>query len=235
MNFCRANAGGFVGTGCVGQDCSPGTSLLGTGRSSIGHSGSPVTRSNTNTKPDLVGLSDNIDHLSVVPHRQQLGSGRGIVIPQIVMHRLKMPEPFAGAQIEREQAIAEEIRSHAVRAVPVVGRRSQREVADGALLVDGDLTPGIDAADVFPGVGRPRLIAELPGTRHGVEGPEQLSGQHVVCPDVSGGRPIRFTGRRPENDHVPEHMPRRAGLDLRNGLRIASQSFPQIHAAVVSE
>jgi hypothetical protein len=46
-NDCRPNGAGFVGKGCVGQDCSPGTSLAGTGRSSIGQSGSPVTRLNT--------------------------------------------------------------------------------------------------------------------------------------------------------------------------------------------
>jgi hypothetical protein len=44
VNDCLANAGGFVGKGCVGQDSSPGTSDFGTGRSSIGHSGLPVSR-----------------------------------------------------------------------------------------------------------------------------------------------------------------------------------------------
>ena len=50
----RANGGSTVGNGCVGQACSPGTSLFGTARSSIGNTGSPVTRSNTNMKPCLV-------------------------------------------------------------------------------------------------------------------------------------------------------------------------------------
>src|SRR5271169_2459582 len=35
----RANGGGLVGTGCVGQDSSPGASLFGTGRSSMGQIG----------------------------------------------------------------------------------------------------------------------------------------------------------------------------------------------------
>jgi len=50
-NTCRAKAGGLVGNGCVGDDTSPGTSLLGTGRSSMGHSGLPLTRSNTYRNP----------------------------------------------------------------------------------------------------------------------------------------------------------------------------------------
>src|SRR5712691_1475160 len=43
----RSYAGGLVGNGCVGAYHSPGTSPLGTGRSSIGHTGSPVRRSST--------------------------------------------------------------------------------------------------------------------------------------------------------------------------------------------
>src|SRR5688572_14209785 len=54
VNDCLANAGGLVGTGCVGDDHSPGTSDCGTGRSSIGHSGSPVLRLNTKRNPCLV-------------------------------------------------------------------------------------------------------------------------------------------------------------------------------------
>ena len=41
-----SNAGGFVGNGCVGDGTSPTKSVsVGTGRSSIGNTGSPVTRS----------------------------------------------------------------------------------------------------------------------------------------------------------------------------------------------
>src|SRR5918994_5474221 len=47
LSFCGANGGGAVGNGCVGHSTSPGISLLGTRRSSIGQMGSPVTRSNT--------------------------------------------------------------------------------------------------------------------------------------------------------------------------------------------
>src|SRR5262249_29474424 len=42
---CSLNAGGFDGNGCVGHDCSPGTSLFGTARSSIGHVALPLARS----------------------------------------------------------------------------------------------------------------------------------------------------------------------------------------------
>src|SRR6266513_2030793 len=40
LSDCFANGGGLVGNGCVGHDSSPGTSLFGTGRSSMGQIGS---------------------------------------------------------------------------------------------------------------------------------------------------------------------------------------------------
>ena len=45
---------GLVGNGCVAAVFSPGTLDCGTARSSIGHSGVPVTRSKANTCPCLV-------------------------------------------------------------------------------------------------------------------------------------------------------------------------------------
>ena len=54
VNPCISNAAGRVGIGCVGDSRSPGTSDCGTGRSSIGQIGSPVTRSNVNAHPCLV-------------------------------------------------------------------------------------------------------------------------------------------------------------------------------------
>ncbi len=46
------NGGGLVGNSCVGYGTSPGTSVaVSTARSSIGHTGLPVARSNTNVNP----------------------------------------------------------------------------------------------------------------------------------------------------------------------------------------
>ena len=42
---CTSNGAGLVGNGWVGEIHSPGVSEPGTGRSTMGHTGSPVTRS----------------------------------------------------------------------------------------------------------------------------------------------------------------------------------------------
>ncbi len=57
VNDCRANGGGVVGKGCVGQTCSPNGAPCGTGRSSIGQIGSPVTRLKTYSQPVLPGCA----------------------------------------------------------------------------------------------------------------------------------------------------------------------------------
>src|SRR5262245_9875272 len=49
----RASGGVTTGNGCVGHETSPGTVLCGTGRSSTGKSGLPVTRSSTYNNPDF--------------------------------------------------------------------------------------------------------------------------------------------------------------------------------------
>jgi hypothetical protein len=54
LNRCGVSAGIVAGNGCVGDACSPGTSLCGTGRSSIGKIASPVSRRSTNSNPVLL-------------------------------------------------------------------------------------------------------------------------------------------------------------------------------------
>src|ERR1700694_5550546 len=53
----RSYGGGLVGNGCVGEYHSPGTSPFSTGRSSMGHTGWPVTRSKTYRYARLVGCA----------------------------------------------------------------------------------------------------------------------------------------------------------------------------------
>src|SRR6185312_4490089 len=56
----RPYTGGFTGKGCVGAYHSPGTSPFGTGFSSIGQTGFPVTRSKTNSHACLVGTATTL-------------------------------------------------------------------------------------------------------------------------------------------------------------------------------
>ena len=104
----RAYAGGLVGKGCVGEVFSPGTSDCGTGRSSIGHTGCPVTRSKTYRYDSLLGKATALIAFPSDVDIGQDGRGRKIVVPDRVMHHLEMPLPLAGLQIDAHQALAEQ-------------------------------------------------------------------------------------------------------------------------------
>ena len=54
MSSWISNAAGLVGNGCVGDSFSPGRSDCATGRSTIGQTGSPVTRLKVYAKPCFV-------------------------------------------------------------------------------------------------------------------------------------------------------------------------------------
>ena len=71
---CRSNAGGFVGNGCVGLVFSKGTSDCGTGRSSIGQSGCPVTRSKRKTHDCLVGWATALTTLPFIVRSSRMGA-----------------------------------------------------------------------------------------------------------------------------------------------------------------
>ena len=70
----RSNAGGLVGNGWVGLVFSSGTSDCGTGRSSIGQSGWPVTRSKRKIQDCLVGCATALIVLPFIVRSTRIGA-----------------------------------------------------------------------------------------------------------------------------------------------------------------
>jgi hypothetical protein len=130
------------------------------------------------------------------------------------MNGLEMPETLARAGIEGKEAVCEEVRALAIRAVEVVGRRSGRHERDPARLVDRDLAPHVNAADLLPRILRPRVVPVLAGARDGVERPDQRARDDVVGPDVARRRVILLSGRGAEQDQVLEDAAGRLALKL---------------------
>ena len=96
----------------------------GTGRSSIGKSGSPVSRLKTKTSPGLRDLRDGVDALSVAADGEQVRRRGQVAVPEVVMHELIVPEALAGGGVEREQAVGEEVLADAVAAPEIEGAPS---------------------------------------------------------------------------------------------------------------
>ncbi len=184
----------------------------------------------------LVRGDDHVAVAAVVTDGGQLRRRAPIEVPEIVVHELEVPEPLAGARVERDDRRAEEIRADAVGAVEVVGGRAQRDEGDAALGVDGHLPPVVDAADVLVGVLRPGVVAELTRTRHGVERPHQPAGEDVVRADISGRRHVPLAGRAAQNDQVLEGLARIVRLDVADRRRVAAvEADPQVDDAVCAE
>ena len=151
-----------------------------------------------------------------------------------MVHGLEVPAPRAGARVERDQAVREQVVAAAVAAEEVELAAAGRHVDDAARGVHRHLGPGVGAADVGARVLRPGLGAELAFARDRPERPDVGAGADVEGADVAGGRRVLAVGGRAEDDQVLEDLAGQPAL-LLDGLRIAVEPFPQIHHAVLAE
>jgi hypothetical protein len=136
------------------------------------------------------------------------------------MHGLEVPKALPRARVESQQTVAEQVGSDAVRAIEIVGGRTEREVGDAAFFVDRNLTPGIHGAGIFPGVGGPSLIPKFSGLRDGVERPRQFAAEHVIGAQIAWRGAVPLAGRRSQNDEVLEDAAGRSGLNAVDRFRI---------------
>ena len=153
-------------------------------------------------KTGLARQGDGVDALAVVADGHQLRRRHVVVIPQVVMDRLEVPEPLSRARIERDQAVREEVLAEPIATIEVVGRRSGRHVHDPALVVDREGAPVVGAADVLVRLLRPRVVAELSRPRNCMELPDLPAGDHVVGADVSRWGDEGFAGGGPKDQQV---------------------------------
>src|SRR6202041_1066051 len=141
----------------------------------------------------LGGERHRIRGLTVVLHRHQLRGGIWVVIPNVVMNGLVVPEVFTRAGVQREEAIGIKIVAWPIAAVELVLRGGYREVGDSVLLIDGDLAPDIHAAHVFVGIFRPRVVSEFARTRNRMEHPQKLAADYIEGANISRRRQVSLS------------------------------------------
>ena len=117
-------------------------------------------------------------------------------VPDAVVDELVVPLPFAGLQIDGDEALAEQTVPRAMAAVVVAGRHLDRQIRQAELFVDRYLppdagVPGVDPRVLFPGV-----VAEFAQLRDRVEDPEPLAGPDVEPADVTLSRSESSSGSR---------------------------------------
>ena len=133
VKVCLTYGSGLVGCGCVGQLSSPGISRL-RHRPFLDRPDRFARHAVEHVEPaGLVRRDDHVAVAAVVTDGRQLRRRARVEVPEVVVHELEVPEPLAGARIERHDRRAEEVRADAVGAVEVVGGRPERDVGDAAL------------------------------------------------------------------------------------------------------
>ena len=136
MTVLRPYISAAGGCGCVGEYHSPGTSPFGTGFSSIGQIGSPVTRSNTYSHACLLGTATTLRGrpstvTSAISGADDMSSFQIGWCTNWKCH-FRLPV----AEIDAHQALAEQVVAGPLAAVEVRRRRLDRQVDQAELLVD---------------------------------------------------------------------------------------------------
>src|SRR6185312_15650927 len=155
-----------------------------------------------------------------------------IEIPDIVMHDLETPYPFAGGSPQSHQRIGIQVGPQPFTAVIIrarTGGRHEDHIARGVRTQDG---PGVGRT-TFVGMGshpgRISAVGRIFGDR--VPAPAELAGMDIVCPDDPGRlvEPLIVAHRR-TGDHKVADNDRRRGL-----LHFFPVAVPKIDHPVQAE
>ena len=115
------------------------------------------------------------------------------------MDRLKVPNAFAGAGIEGEHTVAEQVHAFAIGSVEIETGRTRRAKYPTALGIQSETAPRIRSTIGLTVLPVPSVIAELAGLRQGVENPTKLTGAGIVGANVSGGGSITLRDASADN------------------------------------
>ena len=103
-----------------------------------------------------------------------------------VIDRLEMPDAFAAAGIQRDQAGAVQIVARTEAAVVVDGGAVGRDVDDIVFHIGGNRRPGRNIAGPLPGIVFPGFMAVFAGPRNHVEFPFEGAAGFVVAENIAG-------------------------------------------------
>ena len=184
----------------------------------------------------LGDLDRRLAHAAIDRDIGQDRRGRQIVVPQVVVDRLIVPDLFTGLGVQGDQGVGVQVIPEARPAVVVVIGRAQRHIDIAQLLVGAKRRPGLGFAARAPGVVFPGLDSGLSRVRHGVEGPEQRARARVVTANVAGqrgrGAAVDAGGGRLAADNDDVAQDERCGRIPDEGRRGV---WPQIDAALVAK
>ena len=187
---------------------------------------------------EVAGLgrhADGRDGAPVLAPVEQDRWRRDVVVPEIVMHGLEVPDALAGVGAQRHDGIGEQVVAEALAAVVVRARAARRDEDEIAGGIGDDHRPdiggtGARGAAVLPGVRadrcrvlRDRIPAPLHRAGHRVEGRAPRRSARSVRAAV--------LNRRADDDGVADDGGRRRDLIVGEPGRRDAQPLPQIDDA----
>ena len=185
-------------------------------------------------EPALRDLRDCVDARWMACQCDQVGRGRKIAVPQVVMHGLEMPQPLPRPGVEGKERIREEVGAEPRAAVEVGRRRSGRDVDNAATHVEGHAGPRVGTACRLPGGGGPGLVAEFSGVRDRMKCPANRSAAHVVRAYVPRRRAFVFADARALNEKIAVDGTRRRRDEV--GIAdVAGQAGAEVYGSGVTE
>ena len=153
------------------------------------------------------------------------------------MDHLEVPAPLPGLAVDRDQRLGVEVVAEAVSAVPVVGRRAERQIGEAELRVGAHQRPHVRVAADLPRTLLPGITAGFALPRDRVEGPELLAGAdiesaHVARRRLGRARTVR-DGRADDDDIAAQGDRRTDAVDPARHL--AAQAQGEVDTAAVAE
>src|SRR5439155_3754278 len=95
-------------------------------------------------------LGDSFDFLAINLHFADDGRTGSVMVPQVVMNRLEMPEALAGAGVQGEGAVGKKVVAFSISAPEIGGNRAGTAEEDAVFRVERKSTPRIGGAALFP-------------------------------------------------------------------------------------
>ena len=128
-------------------------------------------------------LRDSVDLPAVVFNGQENRRTGQILIQQIMVDDLVMPEAFAGVGIKGNQGVGKQIHPMTFSTIEIRLSRLGGDVNDAALLVERLTRPWHEAGGSFVGILRPGLVTHLTWSWDEMKDPSQLSSPHIKGTD----------------------------------------------------
>ena len=153
-----------------------------------------------------------------------------------------MPDALAGAGIEADDAVAEQVVPGPIAAVEIIARCAEGQINVPEIVIGADHGPDVGPTELPPRSRFPGIGTELALSRNRVEGPQQFPRVHIVTAHIPWRsfvgqlvvlHPPVNDGRTHDDDVSTDHRRRRVGIGP--ALYRPAQSQSQVKVSAVTE